>query len=421
MKTQFILLFILIVIGNTSFTQKKYSSVLLENGYLHIGNGQVIETSLIGIKNGKIVLVKNALAYTYNKADWDTIINTKGQHIYPGFVAANTTLGLSEIESVRASNDFREIGNFNPHVRSQIAYNSDSKILSTIRTNGVLIAQPTPRGGIISGSSSVMYTDGWNWQDATIKSEDGIHLNWPRAFEFKGKRNENYEKQKGEIYSFFESTKAYSLGAEDQPLDFRFEAMKNCFNGEKRVYIHANSIQQLVDIIDFSKKIGIKYPVIVGGYDSYLITQKLKDAAIPVMLVKPHILPENEDDATDLPYRLPFLLQAGGVKFCIQNDGDMDAMQARNIPFLAGTAMTYGLTEEEAVRSVSLSSCEIMGVSKSHGSIEEGKNATLFVSSGNALDMRTNNIVLAFVNGQTISLTNFQLELFKKYTQKFKK
>jgi imidazolonepropionase-like amidohydrolase len=165
----------------------------------------------------------------------------------------------------------------------------------------------------------------------------------------------------------------------------------------------------------------LTFPVIVGGYDSYLILPKLRDALIPVMLPRVHSLPENEEDPTDLPYKLPYLLQSGGVKFCLQNEGDMEAMQARNIPFLAGTAMTYGLSEEEAIRSISLSSCEIMGVGKTNGSVEEGKDATFFVSSGNALDMRTNNIVLAFVNGKIISLNNSQMELYKKYAKKLKK
>lgn len=421
MKTKIILIYFFIFLGTHLFSQKKYNSILLENGYLHVGNGQVLETSLIGIKNGKIVLVKNVLAYTYNKADWDTIIDLKGQQVYPGFVAPNSTLGLTEIEAVRASNDFREIGEFNPHVRAQIAYNAESNVLSTIKTNGVLITQPCPRGEVISGSSAVMYTAGWNWQDATVKADDGIHLNWPRSIEYRGKKNENYETQKREIYQFFESAKAYSEVNESDKNDFRFESMRNCFKGEKRVYIHANSIQQLLDVIDFAKKLNLTFPVIVGGYDSYLILQKLRDAAIPVMLPRVHSLPENEEDPTDLPYKLPYLLQSGGVKFCLQNEGDMEAMQARNIPFLAGTAMAYGLTEEEAIRSISLSSCEIMGVGKTNGSVEEGKDATFFVSSGNALDMRTNNIVLAFMNGKIISLNNSQMELYKKYADKLKK
>ena len=132
--------------------------------------------------------------------------------------------------------------------------------------------------------------------------------------------------------------------------------------GPLEVYFHANELQQLQDIIEFCETYKIKYPVIVGGYDAHLVMRKLADAKIPIMLVRPHSLPMNEEDDVDLPYKLPALLQKGDVKFCIQNSGNMEAMNARNIPFLAGTAMAYGLTEEEAIRSVSLSSCEILGI-----------------------------------------------------------
>lgn len=402
-----------------SFSQKKYNSILIENGFLHVGNGQTIEKSLVGIKNGKIVLVKNALAYTYSVSDWDTIINAKGQYIYPAFVAPNSTLGLTEIDEVRATNDFREVGVYNPHIRSQIAYNIESNVVATAKTNGVLLVQATPRGGIVSGTSSIMYTEGWNWEDATAKVDDGIHLNWPSFLENRGKKNEMYTEQKREIYRFFESAKAYQSD-KIESVDLRFESMKNCFQGTKRVYIHANHLQQILDIIDFSKKVGILFPVIIGGYDSYLATQKLKDAGIPVMLIRPHSLPENENDPIDLPYKLPYLLQAGGVKFCIQNQGDLETSNVRNIPFLAGTAMSYGLTEEQAIQAVSLNSCEIMGIANQYGSVEEGKNATFFISAGNALDMRTNDIVLAFVNGQFVALTNSQMELYKKYKERYK-
>jgi imidazolonepropionase-like amidohydrolase len=136
-------------------------------------------------------------------------------------------------------------------------------------------------------------------------------------------------------------------------------------------------------------------------------------------LMRVHSLPENEDDAIDLPYRLPSLLQEMGVLFCLQNQGDMETMNARNLPFQAGTAMAYGLSEEQAVRSISLSACEIMGFDKNYGSIEVGKSATLFVSEGNALDMRTNNMVLGLINGVFIPTGNFQKDLYEKYSQKY--
>jgi imidazolonepropionase-like amidohydrolase len=406
--------------------QKNYK-ILLEHGYLHVGNGMVIESALIGIENEKIILVRNSLAYSYDKKDWDTIIDLKGQHIYPGFVAPNSTLGLTEIDAVRATQDFQEVGIYNPHVRSQIAFNVESEVISTVRTNGVLIAQATPRGGTISGSSSVMRLNGWTWEDATILANDGIHLEWPKSIQNGNnestslKRSEKYEEEKREISQFFKMAKAYSEIEVHTKNDLRFEAMKDCFKAKKRVYIHANELQQLLDVLDFSKELGIKYPVIVGGYDSHLITQQLKDSKIPVMLLRLHSLPENEEDAVDLPYRLPSLLQEGGVKFCLQNEGDMEAMNTRNLPFLAGTAKAHGLTEEQAIQSITLNSCEIIGISENYGSLEEGKNATLFISKGDALDMKTNNLTLAIINGQFMSLDNRQKELYKKYSEKYNK
>jgi imidazolonepropionase-like amidohydrolase len=99
----------------------------------------------------------------------------------------------------------------------------------------------------------------------------------------------------------------------------------------------------------------------------------------------------------------------------------MEAMNARNLPFLAGTAQAYGLSEEQAVRSISLSTCEILGIAKKYGSIEEGKKATLFVSVGNALDVLTNQVTHIFMDGESISIENHQTRLFEKYKQKYNK
>ena len=380
-----------------------------------------MESALIAIEDGEISFVKNSLAYSYNPEEWDTIVELNGRHIYPGFVAANSTLGITEIDAVRATRDYREVGTYNPHVRAQIAFNVESKVVSTVRTNGVLISQATPRGGIISGSSSVMKLDGWNWEDATVVKDDGIHLNWPGTLQNRGReRSESYEEKKKAIYDFFAMANAYARASQnEQTFDARLASMRACFKGKKRVYIHANELQQLVDIIEFAKHFNLKFPVIVGGYDAHLIGRKLADAKIPVMLMRPHSLPENEDDDIDLPYKLPFLLHQKGVKFCIQNEGDMEAMNARNLPFLAGTAAAYGLTEEEAISAISLWSCEIMGIDKRYGSLEKGKSATLFVSEGNALDMRSNNLFLALIDGVFMSLENSQTALYKKYQKKY--
>ena len=222
------------------------------------------------------------------------------------------------------------------------------------------------------------------------------------------------------MMAFFDMADAYTKLPADQQTDGRLDAMKGCFDGKKRVYFHANDIQQLLDIISFSNSYDFKHPVIIGGNDSYLVPKQLIDAGFSVMITRLHSLPEREEDAVDQPFKLPYLLQAAGVPFCLQNEGDMEAMNARNLPFQAGTAMAYGLTEEQAVAAISLSACKILGIDELYGSVEEGKSATLFVSTGSALDMRSNNVTLAMVNGLFMSLDNSQKALYEKYEEKYR-
>lgn len=426
MKRHHLISILTLILSVSALSQQR--SILLLNGYLHKGNGEVIESAHIGIRDGKITELKNSLASNYKREEWDTIVDLMGKHVYPGFFAPNNTLGLTEIDAVRATRDFSEVGVYNPHVRSQIAYNVESKVISTVRTNGVLITQATPRSGEISGTSSIMFLDGWNWEDATLLKDDGIHVNWPSSLQGGGwwaepapkTRNEKYDEEKKALFDFFTLAKAYAEADKRNEKDIRLEAMIECFKGTKRVYFRANDIQELLDVIDFAKHFGIKYPVIVGGYDSYLIGKRLKDSGIPVMVGRTHELPGHEDDPIDLPYRLPAILKEQGIKFCLQNEGSMEAMNARNIPFQAGTAMAYGLSEEDAIRSITLDAAEIMGCAKEYGSVEIGKSATLFVSEGNALDMRTNQVTLALIKGKFMPLGNFQQDLYERYSEKYR-
>lgn len=387
--------------------------ILLLNGTAHIGDGRVQESAAIGIQNDRILFVKNALTTSFDAKDWDTIIALNGQHIYPSFVSANNILGLTEIDAIRATRDFNDVGVWNPHVRTQIAFNVESKVVETVRTNGVLLCQATPRGGFISGSSSIMKLFGWNWEDATVLPDDGIHLNWPS-------NKESYAQEKQQIYQFFEMSKAAAFDKREKVYELRFVAMKACFTGTKRVYIHAESIQQIVDVIEFAQYFALPFPVIVGGDEAHLVGPKLKDAKIPVMLNRIHSLPKHEDDLTYQPFLLPSLLKAQGILFCLQNEGDMQPMNTRNLPFQAGTTMAYGLSEEEALQTISLNVCKIVGIDKDYGSLEAGKKATFFVSKGPALDMKTNQVSVILVDGKLCSTTNFQQGLNQKYQNKYK-
>ncbi len=408
--------------------EAKAQRILIINGTAHIGNGEIVETAAIGMDKGKILFVKNSLTNAIQRKEWDTIINAENQHIYPGFIATNSTLGLTEIDAVRATRDFNDVGELNPHVRAQVAFNVESKVIETVRSNGVMIAQASPRGGIISGTSAAMFLSGWNWEDATVLADDGIHLNWPASIQGGGwwaepapkSRNENYQKDKQAIIDFFEMAKVY---AESQKSieDLRLEAMKACFNGKKRVYFHADGMQQILDIIEFSERFKLKYPVIVGGYEAHMVGQRLKDAKIPIMLNRIHSLPEREEDDVNLPYSLPFLLQKQGILFCLQNAGDMEAMNTRNLPFQAGTAMAYGLTEEQALQAITLNAAKILGIEDEFGSLEQGKSATLFISKGPALEMKSNDVTCLIFHGQLESPENFQWKLYQKYKKKYQR
>lgn len=406
---------------------KVYKKILLQNGEAHIGNGTYQSTASIGIENGKILFVKNALTQEINKSEWDTIIDLKGQHVYPGFIAPNVTVGLTEIDAVRATRDFEETGDFNPNVRALIAYNTDSKILYTLRSNGILITQPTPRGGIISGTSSLMALDGWNWEDAVYKVDDGIHLNWPVKYYRYGwwaepggsNSNEQYATIKNQIWDFCSQAKAYVNERFPKNKDLKLEAMRRIFNGDQRLYIHADFAPEMNDIIDFVRHFEIKFPVIVGGYDAALIADRLKENKFSVIINRIHSLPEFDEDYTFQYYELPFRLQEAGVLFCLSTTGDMEAMNTRNLPFQAGTARAYGLTDEQALATVTLNAAKIMGIDDKVGSLEVGKDATLFVSTGDALDMRTNNVSLAIIKGNFVDLNNSQKELYQKYCKKY--
>lgn len=395
-------------------------SILLLNGIAHIGNGKVIENSAIAFKEGKLNLVADARTIKIDFSAFDTIIKIPGKHVYPGFIAPNSTLGLVEIDAVRATNDMNEAGEFTPHVRSIIAYNTDSKITTTVRSNGILMGQITPRGNYISGTSSVVQFDAWNWEDAVYKKDDGVHLNWQNMFSrWNGKANKKYSEKVNELKEFFANALAYSKIENQEEINLRFEAMKGIFTGEKTLYIHADFVKEITEAIDFAKDFEVKKIVIVGGYDAWRVGDMLKDNKVAVMLRRVHELPVHEDDDIYLPYKLPKMLFDAGVLFCLENSGDMEAMGARNLPFYAGTAAAYGLDKEEALKLITLNTAKILGIDATVGSLETGKDATLFISSGDALDMRTNNVEQAFIQGREIDLDNHQKKLFRKFSEKY--
>ncbi|MFT4525542.1 MAG: imidazolonepropionase-like amidohydrolase [Bacteroidia bacterium] len=397
--------------------------VVLVGGNLHVGNGQVIANAAIGMKDGVITFVKDANEVNDNSGQ---IIEISGMEVYPGFILPNNVLGIFEVAAVRATRDFSEVGGFNPNVRSIIAFNTESKVTTTVRSNGVLMSQVTPRSGRISGTSSIVHLDGWNWEDAAVLEDDGIHLNWPVRNKKSGwwaepgptKANDKYNEEVDELKQFLQRAKAYSEKP-DSDVNLKMESCRGLFDGEKRFYIHVNNAKEITQAVLMANSLGINHPVIVGGADSWMITDFLNQHKIPVILERVHSMPDHEDSDVDQPYKTPKMLFDAGIEFCFNYQGDKEAMGARNLPFSAGTAVAYGLPYEEAIKALTSKSATIMGCGDICGTVEKGKQATLFVSKGDALDMRTNDVVHAFIQGRKVDLDNHQKKLYRKYMAKY--
>jgi imidazolonepropionase-like amidohydrolase len=399
---------------------KQTGAISITGATIHVGDGTVIENGTVVFENGKIQAVGNS-----GTATKGTVINASGKHIYPGFIGANTNLGLVEVDAVNASDDQAEMGSMIPHVRSLIAYNAESKVVESMRPNGILTAQVSPNGGTFSGTSSIMQLDAWNWQDAALKADDGIHLNWPSSFsrgrwwlgEPRGLRpNDNYAKQVDEVVSFVKESKAY-LNGKRTTKNLPYEAMEGLFNGKQKLYVHVDDEKGITDAVTFARDNGIQM-VVVGGYQAHAVTGLLKNNNVPVLIDHTHSLPAIADHDYDLPYKNPKLLADAGVLVGIHT-GNNSNFQTRNLPFYAGQVVGQGMSKEDALKLITSNIAKILGVDDQLGTITVGKRATLFVSEGDALDMRGNQLTHAFIDGRAISLETHQTELWQRYKNKY--
>lgn len=423
-KYIFLLLASTFALAQQTPASKQTKTIFISGARTHTGNGTVIENGYISIKDGKIVDIGDATNLKPEKHD--IMIDATGKEIYPGFIAPNATLGLVEIDAVKASDDESEMGQMNPHIRSLIAYNAESQLIEAARPSGVLLAQIAPRGGRISGTSSVVQLDAWNWEDAVIKENDGVHLNWPRSYSRAGwwaepggiEPNKNYDKQKTEIQDFFDNASAYLI-ANSAVRDITYEAMKGLTTGEKQLFIHVDGEKEIVDAVLFKKKNNIQKMTIVGGYYAFKNADLLKANNVSVLLKRVHDLPLLEDEDVNLPFKNAKLLTDAGVLVGLQNQGDMERMQVRNLPFYAGTCAAWGMDKEAALQLITSNTAKILGIDANYGTLEAGKSATLFISEGDALDMRTNKVTSAYIDGRLISLESHQTELYERYKEKF--
>lgn len=405
------------------------TTIILSGGTIHTGTGDVIDDGLISFSKGRITFAGKSSDFQGDRSGAE-VIDVTGKHIYPGLIYPATSLGLVEISGVEVTVDNRETGDLNPNVRSIVAYNTDSHVTPVVRSNGILIAQIVPTGTLLPGTSTIVQLDAWNWKDAIYKEDDGILLGWPRKAPMSGRRGaytmpqaagregeSTYDKNVEQLEKIFSDAVAYIAVSKPEDINLRLEAMRGLFDGSKTLYISAPEPKGIIAAISFAKKYGVKKIVLSGADETaWTVKDYLKENNIPVILGHVHALPEYEHSDIRLPFKLAAMFKKEGILVGLTYSNQA---YGYNLPFVAGQTVAYGLTKEEALQTVTLNNAKILGIDNVTGSIEVGKDANIVVSTGDLLDMRTNNVEYAFINGRNISLDNKHKQLYRRFQEKY--
>lgn len=399
--------------------------VVLTNATLHVVSGATLEKATLVFDGGKITAL-GADATTPADAE---VIDLAGKHVYPSLFDAITDVGLVEINSIRATIDGEEVGQLNPNVRAITAVNPDSEIIPVTRSNGVLLALAAPYGGLISGRSGVIQLDGWTWEDMALQADAALHIQWPSYGAGRrrgGGGDEESATPRGEraveqLRQAFADARAYGAARKADPnfpRDARWESLQDVLAGTLPVIIHADELRQITAAVAFAEREKLRL-ILAGGYDAPQCVSLLKKQNIPVIVGGTYRLPRRRGDAYDSAYSLPAELHKAGLRYCISTHGRFGAASVRNLPYHASVAVAFGLSAEEALKSITLYPAQILGTSDRVGSLTVGKDATLFVADGDILDTATQ-VSAAWVRGRKVDLNDRHKRLYHKYEEKYR-
>lgn len=375
---------------------------------LHPIDADDIPGGTIIVKGDKITYVGPAKALPKTMP----VIDATGMHVYPGLIDSGSTLGLTEIDKVRETRDYGESGDLQPDLRTGVAINPDSELFPVARAGGITSVLVVPQNGLISGQASLVETSGWTAPEMVMELEAGLQINWPTKKE-----------RQQELKDFLKQTRLYQKlkkqsKAGESPLvvtDPRYEALLPYLNRKKPVYIEANSRKEIAGALLFAEEEKLQI-VITGGSDAWKLAEELKTRKVPVIVGPVMQKPQEDYDPFDAPYANPGHLHDAGVSFCIRSNS---AWNSRNTPFEAAMAVSYGLPEQAALRSITLSAAEILGVEKQLGSLTEGKLANLFISDGSPLQ-HTSHVKAVCVRGKLLPPVSKQTRLYERYRGRLK-
>ena len=393
--------------------------IALVDGTIYPITNPPIESGVIVFNQGKITAIGTAGQVAIPEDA--KVISVAGQRIYPSLFESHSELGLVEIPSVRSTVDRREPGTINSNVRAYVSVNPDSELIPVARANGILLALSAPEGGLISGQASVLQLDGWTIQDLALKKSAGMVVNWPNV------KNDLEEKEKDrnvvdDLRDLFEEARAYQKTRQEsdsvQQTDLKLEAMLPVIDRQVPLFVRAHELSQIQSAVAFAVEESVKL-IVFGGNDAVHCTALLKQHDVPVIISSVYRLPRRRSDAYDAAYTLPARLHEAGVRFCISgSDASHDSTNSRNLPYHAGMAVAFGLSQEQAMRAITISPAEILGVADRVGSLEIGKDATLIVTTGDPLETATE-VKSAWIQGRMVDLHSRHTQLYEKYKQKY--
>ncbi len=415
-------------------------TLLLTGATVHTISGETLSPGQVLLKDGQIAAVGKNVS-----ANGAKTIDLSGQHLYPGMIALDTMLGLMEIGAVRATQDSTEVGEFTPDVESWIAVNPDSELIPVTRANGIAYFEPVPQGGLVSGQSGLMAVEGWTSEQRTFKKPIALHLFWPAMTldltpreggggrtggRGRGEARKSLEEQAKdrraklrELGDFFDEAKAYSKakaaaaahnGVAAPELVPAWEAMLPYIRGELPITIHADEIRQIKSAVEWATTNHYKM-ILAGARDAWMAVDLLATNKIPVIYEATYEMPTRDSESYDVHFKAPELLHKAGVQVAFSLPLEsMSGPNTRNLPYEAAQAMAFGLSEDEALKGLMLYPAQFAGVADRLGSIEPGKEATLFASDGDVLDIRSN-VKHLWVGGKEVNLESRHTKLYDKY------
>ncbi len=393
--------------------------IVLEHATIHPASSEPIEDAVLVMHQGTIRQLGRYGKMSLQLGEQAERIDLTGQHVYPGLIDADSAMGLIEIDAVRATVDLAETGSINPNVRGHVAFNPDSEMIPVARAGGVLLALTVPRGGLLSGQSSLMRLDGWTGDEMTVEPSVGMHLNWPRRRGGPG-GDRDAKDPLAELRDWLRNARSYVAAGRDEHsagFDARLEALVPVVEGGQALYVHADDIRAIQEAVAFCEQEQVKL-VIVGGYDAPQCSDLLKRHEVPVIVTGTQRLPRRRHADYDEPFRLPARLSASHVKYCIGGYGRFSASLVQNLSHHAGTAAAHGLSRSEALKAITLYPAEILGVADRYGSLEAGKSATLIVADGDLLEVTTS-VKRAWLDGRPVDLDNRHKRLWRKYQRRY--